>query len=87
MTDPGRTLLRGARVVTTSAGRPDAERIDVLVDGDRIAEIDADLDHAGADIVDLPGRVITPGLVNARTSPPGRPRCDASVPTGRCRST
>ncbi|MFJ9626925.1 amidohydrolase family protein [Streptomyces sp. NPDC101175] len=34
-----RTLLRGARVITMSPGRPDAERVDILIDGDRIAAL------------------------------------------------
>ncbi|MFF0011293.1 amidohydrolase family protein [Streptomyces sp. NPDC005374] len=60
-----RILLRGARVVTMAPGRPDAERADILIDGDRIAVIGQDLDAPDAESVDLTGRVIIPGLVNA----------------------
>jgi 5-methylthioadenosine/S-adenosylhomocysteine deaminase len=60
-----RTLLRGAQVVTMSANRPDAERVDVLIDGDRIAGLGDDLDDDGAQVVDVSGRVVIPGLVNA----------------------
>src|ERR1051325_2990313 len=60
-----RTLLRGARVITMSPGRPDAERTDILIDGDRITGLGKDLDTRDADIVDLPGRIVIPGLVNA----------------------
>ncbi|MGI5461195.1 amidohydrolase family protein [Streptomyces sp. CA-249302] len=60
-----RTLLRGARVITMTPGRPDAEHVDILVDGDCIAEIGQDLEAADAETVDLTGRVIIPGLVNA----------------------
>ncbi|MCV7228044.1 amidohydrolase family protein [Mycolicibacterium komossense] len=45
--------------------RPDSEVLDVLVEGDRITQIGRRLDPAGADIVDLAGRVVIPGLVNA----------------------
>ncbi|MFJ9012460.1 amidohydrolase family protein [Streptomyces canus] len=60
-----RTLLRGARVITMAADRPDAEHVDILVDGDRIAEIGQDLDAPDTEPLDLTGRVILPGLVNA----------------------
>ncbi|WP_329351986.1 amidohydrolase family protein [Streptomyces sp. NBC_01261] len=60
-----RVLLRGARVVTMAPGQPDAERVDVLVDGERVAAIGENLDAPDAEIVDLTGRVIIPGLVNA----------------------
>ncbi|NUP18916.1 MAG: amidohydrolase family protein [Streptomyces sp.] len=59
-----RTLLRGARVITMAADRPDAERADILVDGDRIAAIGENLDAPDAELVDVTGRVIIPGLVN-----------------------
>lgn len=60
-----RTLLRGAQVVTMSANRPDAERVDVLVDGELIADVGEHLDDGGAQVVDVSGRVLIPGLVNA----------------------
>lgn len=59
------TLLRGAQVITMTAERPDAERVDVLIDGDRIADMSRRLDRPDADVVDLSGRIIIPGLVNA----------------------
>lgn len=60
-----RILLRGAQVVTMAPDRPDTERADILVDGDRIAVIGENLDVPDAETVDLTGRVIIPGLVNA----------------------
>jgi 5-methylthioadenosine/S-adenosylhomocysteine deaminase len=60
-----RTLLRGARVITMSPQRPDAERIDLLIDGDRIADMSERLDRPEAEAVDLSGRIVIPGLVNA----------------------
>ena len=58
-------LLRGARVITMSPGRPDAEHIDVLIEDDRIADIGEHLDRPGAETIDLSGRIMIPGLVNA----------------------
>jgi 5-methylthioadenosine/S-adenosylhomocysteine deaminase len=60
-----RTLLRGARVITMSPERPDAERLDILIDGDRIADMSERLDRPETEAVDLSGRIVIPGLVNA----------------------
>jgi dihydroorotase len=63
----GRTLLRGARVL---GGEPQ----DVLIDGERIAEVGSGLDAAGAEVVEAEGRVLLPGLVDLHTHlrEPGR---------------
>ncbi|GLY49898.1 amidohydrolase family protein [Lentzea sp. NBRC 102530] len=60
-----RILLRGAQVITMAPHRPDAERCDVLIDGDSIVGIGTDLDDTGAEIVDVTDRIVMPGLVNA----------------------
>jgi 5-methylthioadenosine/S-adenosylhomocysteine deaminase len=60
-----RILLRGGQVVTLAPNRPDTECIDIRVDGDRIAAMGEFLDVGGADVVDLTGRIVIPGLVNA----------------------
>jgi 5-methylthioadenosine/S-adenosylhomocysteine deaminase len=60
-----RIVLRGAQVITMAPDRPDAESIDILVDEDRIAEIGKRLDSPDAESVDLSGRIIIPGLINA----------------------
>lgn len=60
-----RVLLRGAQVITMAANRPDAERADVLIDGDTITAVGEALDASGAEIVDVPDRIVLPGLVNA----------------------
>ena len=60
----GRLLLRGATVVTMAPDIADGA-LDVLVDGARIAAIAPDLDGGDAECVDLAGRIIIPGLVNA----------------------
>jgi len=58
-------LLRGATIVTMATGRPDAERADILVEGDRIAAIGLGLERPDAEVVDFSGRILIPGLVNA----------------------
>jgi 5-methylthioadenosine/S-adenosylhomocysteine deaminase len=60
-----RTLLRGAQVISMAPNRPDVERIDILIEDDRILEMDDRLDRPDAEIVDLSGRIVIPGLVNA----------------------
>ncbi|WP_280377141.1 amidohydrolase family protein [Nocardia wallacei] len=60
-----RTVIRGARIVTMAPGRPDSEHADLMVDSGRIADIGSGLPGEGAEVVDLPGRIIIPGLVNA----------------------
>jgi 5-methylthioadenosine/S-adenosylhomocysteine deaminase len=60
-----RTLLRGAQVITMSPSRPDAEPIDILIDNDRIGEIGEAVGAPDAETVDLSGRIIMPGLINA----------------------
>lgn len=60
-----RVLLQGARVITMAQNRPDAEEVDVLIEGDRISAIGVGLDSENAEIVDFSGRILMPGLVNA----------------------
>src|SRR5246127_4033753 len=45
--------------------RPDTERIDILIEHDRIAAMGDHVDPTGADVVDLEDRIVIPGLVNA----------------------
>ena len=60
----GRTLLHGGMVVTMAPGMPDGV-MDILLDGAGIATIAPDLDAGDAEVVDLTGRIVIPGLVNA----------------------
>ncbi|MCV7285804.1 amidohydrolase family protein [Mycolicibacterium wolinskyi] len=60
-----RILLRGAQVITMAPHRPDTERIDILVEDDRIAAMGDHLDRTGVDVVDLQDHILIPGLVNA----------------------
>jgi 5-methylthioadenosine/S-adenosylhomocysteine deaminase len=58
-------LLRGATVITMSPNRPDAELVDILVEGDRLASVGEFPDPPDAETIDLSGRIVIPGLVNA----------------------
>ncbi len=63
---PGdRILLRGAHVVTMVPGRPDAERVDILIEDGWIRQLAARIDVSETDVVDLDGRIVIPGLINA----------------------
>jgi dihydroorotase len=57
-------LLRGGRVVDPANGRDGT--FDVLIDGERIARVDADLPvESGTSVIDLPpGFVVCPGLID-----------------------
>jgi 5-methylthioadenosine/S-adenosylhomocysteine deaminase len=58
-------LLQGATVITMSPSRPDAERVDILIEDGRITEIGERHDQPCAETVDLSGRIVIPGLINA----------------------
>jgi 5-methylthioadenosine/S-adenosylhomocysteine deaminase len=52
-------------VITMAPHRPDTERIDILVEDDRIVAMGDHLDPTGADVVNLTDHIVIPGLVNA----------------------
>src|ERR1017187_4292714 len=56
-------LLRGGTVVDSGGAR----RADVLVDGQRIAEVGPDLDAASARVVDAAGAYVVPGGIDVHT--------------------
>ncbi len=61
----GKVALTGARVLTMDAGRSVLENATVLVADDRIAAIGADVEiPAEAEVFDLAGRTIIPGIVD-----------------------
>ena len=60
-----RTILRGAQVITMAPGRPDVDRVDILIEGDCIAELGSPPDRRDAESIDLSGRIVIPGLINA----------------------
>ena len=49
------TQLTGAQVITMAPNRPVAERVDILVEDDSIAEMADHIDCPPAETVDLPG--------------------------------
>src|SRR5271156_543189 len=61
----GRLLLRDATIVSMDADIGDFDRGDVLIDGDKISAVGRGLQAPDADIVDLRGRILVPGFVNA----------------------
>lgn len=60
-----RIILKGATVITMAVGRTDAERLDILIQGDTIREMAPYIWAENAEIVDFSGRILIPGLVNA----------------------
>ena len=52
-------------MITMSPNRADAERIDILVQDEVLADIGESLDPLDAETVDVSGRIIIPGLINA----------------------
>jgi 5-methylthioadenosine/S-adenosylhomocysteine deaminase len=60
-----RLILKGATLVTMDERLGDFKSGDILVEGDRIAAVGPSLDAADAEVVDMAGRILIPGLVNA----------------------
>src|SRR5271168_1508384 len=61
----GRTLFKGGAVVTMDSTVPNLATGDVLVDGDRIAAVGANLLVDDAQVIDAAGSIVMPGLVDA----------------------
>lgn len=62
---PTRTLFKGGTVITMDAAVPNLAVGDVLVEGDRIMEIAADIPTDDAEIIDASGSIVLPGLIDA----------------------
>ena len=60
-----RTLFKAGTVITMDADVPNLAIGDVLVEGDRIVAIGANLQADDAKIIDATGNIVMPGLVNA----------------------
>jgi 5-methylthioadenosine/S-adenosylhomocysteine deaminase len=60
-----RTLFKGGTVITMDASVPNLAAGDVLVEGDRIAAIGANLPEDGPDVIDASGSIVMPGLIDA----------------------
>src|SRR5271156_3030419 len=61
----GRTLLKGGAVVTLDPKVPNLPIGDLLVEGDRIAAVGADLEVDDARVIDAAGSIVMPGLIDA----------------------
>ena len=61
----GRTLFKGGTVVTMDPNVPNLATGDVLVDGDRIAAVGANLQADDAEVIDATGSIVMPGLIDA----------------------
>src|SRR5271154_1217887 len=61
----GRTLFKGGAVVTMDSTVPDLATGDVLVDGERIAAVGANLRVDDAQVIDAADSIVMPGLIDA----------------------
>jgi len=60
-----RTLFKGGAIVTMDPKVPNLSTGDVLVEGERIAAVGANLQADGAEVIDVAGSIVMPGLVDA----------------------
>lgn len=58
-------VLRGGRVIDPASGRD--ETADIAFGGGKVAEIGRDLRASGAEIVDVRGLLVVPGLIDLHT--------------------
>lgn len=59
------TLFKGGTIVTMDDAIPNLSTGDVLVEGDRIANIGTDLQADDARVIDAAGHIVMPGLIDA----------------------
>src|SRR3984957_3434734 len=65
MSDTVRTLFKGGTIVTMDAKVPNLVIGDVLVEGDRIVAVEANISAQGAEVIDAAGNIVLPGLIDA----------------------
>jgi 5-methylthioadenosine/S-adenosylhomocysteine deaminase len=65
MSDAERTLFKGGTVVTMDANVPNLVAGDVLVEGDRIVAVEANICAGGAEVIHAAGNIVLPGLIDA----------------------
>src|ERR1700721_1669869 len=61
MPDTVRTLFKGGTVVTMDAKVPNLVTGDVLVEGDRIMAVEANIRVDGAEVINAAGNIVLPG--------------------------
>jgi 5-methylthioadenosine/S-adenosylhomocysteine deaminase len=65
MSDSARSLFKGGTLVTMDAKVPNLVTGDILVEGDRIVAVEADISADGALVIDAAGHIVLPGLIDA----------------------
>ena len=60
-----RTLFKGGAIITMDAAVPNLGTGDVLVEGDRIVAVGANIQTDGAQVIDASGSIVMPGLIDA----------------------
>ena len=60
-----RTLFKGGTVITMDTAFPNLAVGDVLVEGDRILAVGANIQADSAEVIDASGRIVMPGLIDA----------------------
>ena len=65
MSDTVRTLFKGGTIITMDAKVPNLVSGDVLVAGDRIVAVEANIRADGAEVIDAAGNIVLPGLIDA----------------------
>ena len=60
-----RTLFKGGTVISMDSDVPNLASGDVLVEGDRIAAVGANLQVDNASVIDASGSIVMPGLIDA----------------------
>jgi cytosine/adenosine deaminase-related metal-dependent hydrolase len=65
MSDTVRTLFKSGTIVTMDAEVPNLVTGDVLVEGDRIVAVEANIRADGAEVIDAAGKIALPGLIDA----------------------
>jgi 5-methylthioadenosine/S-adenosylhomocysteine deaminase len=65
VSDTVRTIFKGGTIVTMDAMVPNLVTGDVLVEGDRIVAVKADISADGAEVIDATGNIVLPGLIDA----------------------
>ncbi|MCF7894683.1 MAG: amidohydrolase family protein, partial [Candidatus Omnitrophica bacterium] len=58
-----KTLIKNAKIVGISASRP--KETDILIDSEKIANIDSGISPKGADrVIDVTGKIVMPALMD-----------------------